>query len=109
MTPMDGIGTTAETLAGAAALGDSDRALLDFERDWTGRPAAKDEAIATVLGLSPARYQQRLLALIRLPEAVRYDPLLVSRLTRLESARAAERQARATAIASGTARSVSRR
>jgi len=109
MAPMEGVGMAAETIAGAEALSDADRALLAFERDWTGQPAAKDEAIATVLGLSPARYQQRLLALIRLPEAVRYDPLLVSRLTRLESARAAERQARATAIASGTARGVSRR
>ena len=93
----------------AAARSDSARAVLAFERDFTGARAAKDEAIATELGLSPARYQQRLLALIRLPEAVRYDPLLVSRLTRLESARAAERQARATAIASGTACGASRR
>ena len=92
-----------------AGLSESDLAVLAFERDFAGAPAAKDEAIATVLGLSPARYQQRLLALIRLPEAVRYDPLLVSRLTRLESARAAERQSRATAIASGTARGATRR
>jgi len=86
-----------------------DAAILAFERDWVGAPAAKDEAIAARLGLSPARYQQRLLALIRLPEAVRYDPLLVSRLTRLESARAAERQARASAIAAGTVRGAAHR
>ena len=91
------------------SLSPDDLALLSFERDWTGSPAAKDEAIATVLGLSPARYQQRLLALIRLPEAVRYDPLLVSRLTRIESARAAERQARASAIASGATSAARRR
>lgn len=95
--------------ATTAALSPEDTALLDFEREWTGSPAAKDEAIATSLGLSPARYQQRLLALIRLPEAVRYDPLLVSRLTRLESARATERQERATAIASGVTRGAARR
>jgi hypothetical protein len=92
-----------------ARLTPDDVALLEFERDWTGTRAAKDEAIATVLGLSPARYQQRLLALIGLPEAVRYDPLLVSRLTRLESARAAERRARASAIASGAARGAAHR
>lgn len=90
-------------------LGAVDAAILDFERDWAGPAAMKDEAIATGLGLTPARYQQRLLAIIRLPEAVRYDPLLVSRLTRIESARAADRRSRAAAIAAGAARGASTR
>lgn len=96
-------------LTGSSALSPADLAILDFERDFTGTAAAKEEAIATRLGLSPARYQQRLRAISRLPEAVRYDPMLVSRITRLEAARASERQARASAIAAGLAPSAARR
>ena len=90
--------------APSSQLDETDLAVLAFERDFTGSAAAKEEAIATRLGLSPARYQQRLTTLIRRPEAVRYDPMLVSRLLRLETARAAERQRRASAIAAGSVR-----
>ena len=79
----------------------SDRQILAFEDSWHGAPAAKDEAVNVRLELSPARCQQRLLALIREPEAEAAFPQLVHRLRRLELARADERRDRARFVSAG--------
>ena len=56
--------------------------ILDFEREWTRHLGAKEEAISSQFQVSSARYYQMLHAIIHTPEAVRYDPMLVSRLLR---------------------------
>ncbi len=75
-------------------LGDRELRMLEFERDWAARVGAKDAAIRSAFGLSPARYYQVLYALIDSPVALRHDPLLVRRLQRLRDARARARAAR---------------
>ncbi len=75
-----------------------DRDLLAFEDAWRGPLAAKDEAIVVTLGLTPARYQQRLLALLDDGDAEAAFPQLIHRLRRLELARADARRARAVAV-----------
>ncbi len=72
-----------------------DRAVLDFERDWTRHAGAKEEAIRQTFGLSATRYYQLLGSLLETREALAYDPLLVGRLLRLRETRAAARAARA--------------
>lgn len=76
-------------------LSDRDRAILDFEAEWRRHAGAKEEAIRTDLGLSPARYYQLLGRLIDTTEAQQHDPMLVKRLRRLRDARLRERAARA--------------
>lgn len=60
-----------------------EQAMLDVERRWWRFVGAKEEAIRCELGLSPARYYQRLNALIDRPEALASDPMTVMRLRRL--------------------------
>ena len=81
--------------AAAAELDDRARAVLDFERDWTRRAGAKEEAIRQAFGLSATRYYQLLGSLLETRQALAYDPLLVGRLLRLRETRAAARAARA--------------
>lgn len=76
-------------------MNDDDEALLAFEEDWTGTQATKDEAIFLALGLSPARYQQRILTLLDDPEAEAAFPQLIHRLRRLELGRSDARIERA--------------
>ena len=64
--------------------------ILDFERSWTARPA-KEAAVRRRFGISAARYYQALNRLIELPEALRYDPVLVCRLRRMRESRRARR------------------
>jgi hypothetical protein len=71
-----------------------DRAILDFESGWGRHGPVKEEAIHTHLGLSPARYYQLLGRLLDSPEALEYDPMLVSRLRRLRDARDEARRSR---------------
>ena len=71
-----------------------DRAILDFEANWTRHGPRKEEAIHTHLGLSPARYYQLLGRLLDTPEALEYDPMMVSRLRRIRDAREQARRAR---------------
>ncbi len=65
-----------------ARLGERDRALLDFERDWHRHQGCKATAIRQHFGISPARYYQLLARLRDRPEAQDYDPLTVRRLRR---------------------------
>lgn len=66
----------------ATGLSERDSAILDFEREWTRHVGAKEEAISSQFHVSTARYYQMLNTVIDTPAAVRYDPMLVSRLRR---------------------------
>jgi hypothetical protein len=81
----------ARTLGGQPNLGDRDREILAFERQWWRYAGAKEQAIRELFGMSATRYYQVLNELIDRPEALAADPMLVKRLQRL---RAARRQAR---------------
>jgi hypothetical protein len=67
------------------ALTDSQRAILDFERQWWQQPGAKEQAIRDSFEMSPTRYYQALNALLDLPAALSYDAPLVHRLQRVRS------------------------
>ena len=77
-----------------AALGERDRAILAFERQWWKYAGAKEHAVREQFDMSATRYYQVLNALIDRPEAMAYDPLLVKRLRRLRAARQRARSAR---------------
>lgn len=68
-------------------LSSRDRLLLDFESRWNGHGAAKEEAIARELTMTPARYYQLLERAIDEPDAAAHDALLVHRLRRLRDRR----------------------
>lgn len=75
-------------------LTDRDRELLDFEAGWERHEGAKEEAIRSDLGLTPARYYQLLSRLIDTTAAQEHDPMLVKRLRRRRDG-AREREATA--------------
>jgi hypothetical protein len=75
-------------------LGERDRSILAFERQWWRHAGAKEQAIREEFGLSAARYYQLLGALIDSPAALHHDPMLVKRLQRLRDARMAARSTR---------------
>lgn len=56
---------------------------LAMERIWWPVPGTKDEAIRERFGLSPARYYQKLNAIIEAPEALAIDAQTVNRLRRI--------------------------
>lgn len=60
-------------------LSSRDTKILDFERTWWTSASSKRVAIHEQLGLSATRYYQVLHALIDSPEAMAYDPLVVTR------------------------------
>jgi len=83
----------------ALALEERDRGILDFEADWQrdagGRhDGGKEEAIRARLGLTPPRYYQLLGRLVDTQSALAYDPVLVSRLRRLQESRREQTRAR---------------
>jgi len=96
----EAIGRLADVAAGersgdaGAGLGEQDRAILDFERQWWKYAGAKEAAISELFGMSATRYYQTLNALIDTDAALAHDPMLVKRLRRLRSARQRERSAR---------------
>jgi hypothetical protein len=64
-------------------LADRERAILDFERGWwTEAAGSKEQAIKDRLGLSSGRYYEILNALLDLPAAMDYDPLVIRRRRR---------------------------
>jgi hypothetical protein len=70
-----------------AELSERDLRILAFEgRSWR-HPGTKEQAIHDLLQLAPTRYYQILNELIDLPEALRFDPVLVKRLRRQRSRR----------------------
>ncbi|NUU21976.1 MAG: DUF3263 domain-containing protein [Streptomycetaceae bacterium] len=78
----------------AHGLTERDLDILDFERQWWKHAGAKERAVRDRFGCSPTRYYQALNALLDRPEALEHDPMLVSRLRRLRTAR---QRARSTA------------
>ncbi len=85
--------------SGAAAeaaedLSQRDRDILAFERQWWKYAGAKEQAVRDTFAMSATRYYQVLNALIDMPAALAYDPLLVKRLRRLRQARQRARSAR---------------
>jgi hypothetical protein len=78
----------------AAGLGDRDREILGFERQWWKYAGAKETAIRESFDMSATRYYQVLNALIDRPEALAEDPLLVRRLRRMRAERQRARSAR---------------
>ena len=78
----------------APELDERTRAVLDFERSWWLEGGPKERLIRERFGISSTRYQQRLMRAIDLPEALRYDPMLVRRLRRLRESRRRKRLAR---------------
>lgn len=80
-----------QTPARSQALEPRFARILDFEREWWRHAGAKEEAIREEFGLSAPRYYQLLNIAIELPEAVRYDPMLVGRLQRVRNSRTAAR------------------
>ena len=84
-----------ETSDGAGSgLGERDRAILTFERQWWKFAGAKEQAIRELFDMSATRYYQVLGALIDRPEALAFDPMLVKRLRRMRAARQRARSAR---------------
>ena len=58
-------------------LDESDRELLECERELWGPSPAKEAAVAERFGLSMPAYYQRLYRLCQTPAAVKYDSVLV--------------------------------
>lgn len=80
--------------ADASPLGEREREILEFERQWWSYPGAKEQGIREKFDISAARYYQQLNHLIDTPEALAADPLLVKRLRRQREARQRSRSAR---------------
>ncbi len=85
---------TSNGATGAAPFGERERAILDFEAQWSRHVGAKEEAIRADLGLSPARYYQLLGRVIDTTEAQQHDPMLVKRLRRIRDERRDARRTR---------------
>ncbi|WAB84945.1 DUF3263 domain-containing protein [Microcella daejeonensis] len=70
-------------------------AVLEFERRWWGAADGRKESrIRAEFGWSAARYYQVLNALLDTDAALRYDPVLVSRLREVRTERAEVRRTR---------------
>jgi Protein of unknown function (DUF3263) len=68
-------------------LGERERAVLAFERQWWRHAGAKEEAIRRQFGVGPTAYYQLLSRLLDDPAAIAYDPMLVKRLQRQRASR----------------------
>ena len=73
------------------SFNESDRAIIDFEREWRNVSGAKADTIRSTLGLSASTYYRRLGELLDSPAALAYDPLVIRRLRRVRLRRRAER------------------
>ena len=77
-----------------APLGERERGVLAFERQWWRHAGAKEEAIRREFGVGPTAYYQLLSRLIDDPAALTYDPMLVKRLQRQRASRRRQRAGR---------------
>lgn len=68
--------------------------LLHFESQWPVMSGAKETAIRETFGVPPARYYQRLNALLESGNAVKLDPIAVRRLLRARNRRLSARSKR---------------
>lgn len=80
--------------APAGGLGERERAILAFERQWWKAAGSKERAIRELFEMSSTRYYQVLNELIEKSEALEADPMLVKRLRRLRASRQRARSAR---------------
>jgi hypothetical protein len=71
----------------AGPLGERERSVLAFERQWWRHAGAKEEAIRRQFGVGPTAYYQLLSRLIDDPAAIAHDPMLVKRLQRQRASR----------------------
>ena len=76
-----------------AALSEHDMRILAFEGSWWRLAGAKERDILEVFDVPVTRYYQLLNELIDRPEAVEFDPVLVTRLRRQRSRRSLLRAA----------------
>jgi hypothetical protein len=86
--------STEDTAPAPVELADGDRDMLEFERQWWRHAGSKEQAIRERFGIAATRYYQRLNALIDLPAALEFDPVVVGRLRRLRASRSARRTGR---------------
>ena len=77
--------------APAGPLGERERSVLTFERQWWRHAGAKEEAIRRQFGIGPTAYYQLLSRLLDDPAALAYDPMLVKRLQRQRASRRRQR------------------
>jgi hypothetical protein len=70
-----------------AALSEREMRVLVFERGWWREPGAKEQQIRDALGMTATSYYQLLNDLIDRPEALVFDPALVTRLRRQRARR----------------------
>ena len=75
-------------------LGERERGILAFERQWWRHAGAKEEAIRRQFGIGPTAYYQLLSRLLDDPAALAYDPVLVKRLQRQRASRRRSRSGR---------------
>ncbi|WP_243892162.1 DUF3263 domain-containing protein, partial [Dermatophilus congolensis] len=77
-------------------LSSAQRELLVFERRWSGAVGlgGKEQEMRAVFGVTPTRYYQWLNAVVDLPAAMEFDPVLVKRLQRMRQGRARSRAVR---------------
>ena len=75
-------------------LGERDRAIIEFERQWWKYAGAKEQAIRDLFDMSATRYYQVLNALIDNQAALAHDPMLIKRLRRMRAMRQKARSAR---------------
>jgi hypothetical protein len=68
-------------------LSEHEMRVLAFERNWWRSPGAKEQEILDALGMTATRYYQLLNELIDRPEALVFDPALVTRLRRQRAKR----------------------
>ncbi|MBW3085520.1 hypothetical protein KEM60_01720 [Austwickia sp. TVS 96-490-7B] len=79
---------------GQGELGELQREILAFERQWWKYAGSKEQAISDLFKMSATRYYQVLNALLDEPAALAHDPMLVKRLRRMRAARQRQRSAR---------------
>ncbi|GGI68090.1 hypothetical protein GCM10011581_01240 [Saccharopolyspora subtropica] len=82
-----------EPVPPSGELGERERGILAFERQWWKRPGPKEQAIRELFDMSPSRYYQLLNALVDSPAAVRADPMLIRRLRKARADRQRARTA----------------
>lgn len=68
------------------ALSDLHQRILRFERRWFMRAGEKVQAIRETFGMMPVAYYRHLAEVLELPAAAWFDPQLVNRLRRLQTA-----------------------
>jgi uncharacterized protein DUF3263 len=86
----------------AGRLGERERRVLAFERQWWRHAGAKEEAIRREFGVGPTAYYQLLSRLIDDPAAIAHDPMLVKRLQRQRASRRRRRSGARLAGAGGS-------